>query len=122
MTETVERIIGVLIKDPNTSGQQTFPVLEDSPLSIGRLPDNDIYLADPRVRRRHCRVYVEEGQVHLVAIEYSHTWVNGKPVGDVSEGCRLKFGDVIEVGRSVFHFEPAETPRGEDTAPQDGEA
>jgi pSer/pThr/pTyr-binding forkhead associated (FHA) protein len=122
MTETSERIIGVLIKDPNTSGQQTFPVLQDSTLSIGRLPDNDIYLADPTVRRHHCRLSVEEGQVHLVAIEYSHTWVNGTQVSEISEGCRLKFGDVIAVGKSVFHFEPAETPRGEDTAPQYGEA
>ena len=120
MTETSGRIIGVLIKDPNTAGQQTFPVLEDSPLSIGRLPDNDIYLADGTVRRHHCRLYVEEGQVHL---EYDYpgtwVWVNGTRVG---ESCQLKFGDVIAVGKSVFHFEPAETPRGEDTAPRYGEA
>ena len=120
MTETSERTIGVLIRDPNTSGQQTFPVLQDSTLSIGRLPDNDIYLADPRVLRRHCRLYVEEGQVHL-AYDYPNTWVrvNGTPVG---ESCPLNFGDVIAVGKSVFHFEPAETPRGEDTAPLYGEA
>ena len=120
MTETSERIIGVLIKDPNTSGQQTFPVLQGSTLSIGRLPDNDIYLADPRVMRRHCRLYVEDGQVHL-AYDYPNTLVtvNGTLV---RESCRLKFGDVIAVGKSVFHFEPAETPRGEATAPQYGEA
>ena len=120
MTKTSERIIGVLIKDPNTSGQQTIPVLQDSTLSIGRLPDNDIYLADATVRRRHCRVYVEEGQVHL-AYDYPNTWVrvNGT---SVRESCRLKFGDVIAVGKSIFHFESAETPRGEDTAPHSGEA
>jgi pSer/pThr/pTyr-binding forkhead associated (FHA) protein len=120
MTETGERIIGVLIKDPNTSGQQTFPVLQDSTLSIGRLPDNDIYLADPKVMRRHCRLYVEEGQVHL-AYNYPSTLVtvNGTLV---RESCRIKFGDVIGVGKSAFHFEPAARPRWEDTAPKYDEA
>ena len=120
MTETSERIIGVLIKDPNTSGRQTFPVPQDSTLSIGRLPDNDIHLADPRVMRRHCRLYVEGGQVHL-AYDYPNTLVvvNGTLV---RESCRLQFGDVVEVGSSVFHFESAETPRGEETAPKYGEA
>lgn len=120
MTEASERMIGVLTKDPNTPGRQTFPVLQDSTLTIGRLPDNDIYLADPRVRRHHCRLYVEEGQVHL-AYDYPNTWVevNGTPVG---ESCRIRFGDVIVVGKSVFHFEPAETPRVEASAPKYGEA
>jgi pSer/pThr/pTyr-binding forkhead associated (FHA) protein len=121
MTETNERIIGVLIKDPNTSGRQTFPLLQDSTLSIGRVPDNDIYLTDLTVKRHHCRLYVEGEQVYLVAgsPHFSNTWINGT---EVRESCQLKFGDVIVVGKTVFHFEPAATPCGEDTALKYGEA
>src|SRR5688500_909367 len=108
MTETSEPIAGVLIKDPNSSEQQTFLVLRDSILSIGRLPDNDIYLADRMVRRHHCRLEVKEGQIYLM-FDYPNTWlqVNGTPV---RESCRLEFGDVIAVGKSVFLLEPADTP------------
>ena len=107
MAETSEPIIGVLIKDPNSSGQRAFPVRENSPLSIGRLPDNDIYLADPTIRRRHCQLEVQEGQIYLV-IDYPNAWVwvNGTPV---TGSCRVNFGDVIGVGKSVLHFERADS-------------
>ena len=110
MTETSERIIGGLIKDPNTSGQQTFPILQDSTLSIGRLRDNDIYLADPRVMRRHCRLYVEEGQVHL-AYDYPSTLVtvNGTLV---RESCRLTFGDDRSWGERLSLRASSEAARG----------
>ena len=105
MAETDEPIVGVLIKDPNTSGQEIILVLHDSSLSVGRLPDNDIYLPDRTVRRRHCRLEVEQRQIYLVT-DYPNMWLllNGKPV-PYGERCRLKFGDMITIGRSVFHLE-----------------
>ena len=121
MTENSEQIIGLLIKDPDASGSQIFPVRKTSSLTIGRAPDNDIFLTDLRVKRHHCRLLVEGEQVYVVVGVplHSHTWVNETEVRD---SCRLTSGDVIVVGGTVFRFDQPASPCGEGSAAKSGEA
>jgi pSer/pThr/pTyr-binding forkhead associated (FHA) protein len=118
MIEKSGQIVGVLIKDPDASERQTFPVEQDFHLTIGRAYDNNICLTDVMVQRHHCRIYVEEGQIYLIPGSHN-TWVNGT---GVRERCRLKYGDVIVVGRTVFSFEQPAASFGADGAPEYGEA
>jgi pSer/pThr/pTyr-binding forkhead associated (FHA) protein len=104
MTENDERIIGVLIKNPEASDREVYSVGPTSHLTIGRAEDNEIRLTDMFVKRHHCRIYAEGEQVYLDAgsTSQSHTWVNGI---EVCARCPLQSGDIIVVGKTTFRFE-----------------
>jgi pSer/pThr/pTyr-binding forkhead associated (FHA) protein len=105
-----ESVVGVIIKDPESAARAVFPLSLDRPLTIGRVPDNVIYLTDPRVARHQCLVYVEDGRVYLKAAFNSNTWVNNERV---QERRQLESGDEIIVGTTMFRFEQAEVEQAE---------
>jgi pSer/pThr/pTyr-binding forkhead associated (FHA) protein len=62
--------------------------------TVGRLPDNDIVLADPYVSRRHCAVLIhagDGGELHDVASK-NGTYLNGRRIDHPT---RLNTGDEI---------------------------
>jgi hypothetical protein len=76
--------------------------LGESPLSIGRLPDNGIVVADPKASRRHAEVRPAGNGFLLVDLESTNgTRVNGHPVGEHV----LADGDLIAIGATEFRFE-----------------
>ena len=75
------------------------------PVTIGRLPECEVVLADPNVSRRHAEVRraVDGGGGHL-AIDLGST--NGTKVNGVGiHTHRLPHGDEITVGSTQLRFE-----------------
>ncbi len=77
-------------------GTRVFPLL--GPLvHIGRRPDNDLVLSDPRVSRRHAQLRLYKGHYMLVDLgSTGGTTVNGKPIRRtvIYPGDRLSFAGV----------------------------
>jgi sigma-B regulation protein RsbU (phosphoserine phosphatase) len=71
-------------------------VLDHSPFTIGRLPENDLVLAHPYVSRRHAELQLEPDGCYIVDQGSRHgTFVNGKPIGGrqlVNENDTVHFG------------------------------
>jgi len=87
-----------------------YPI--SKPLTIGRLPSNDVAVDDSKVSRRHARIRMEAGRVYLRDLStLNGTWVNGKLVVDDQV---LEDGDVITLGGAtlIYHndFEAANRP------------
>ena len=62
--------------------------------SVGRLPDNDVVIADPSVSRRHCAILIHSDlsvEVHDVASK-NGTLLNGRKL---TSPTRLSHGDTI---------------------------
>jgi hypothetical protein len=79
--------------------------IADGGLSIGRLPECDVVLADGNVSRRHAEVRLVDGRYMAVDLGSTNgTKVNGSPLTAPRE---LQAGDQITVGNSVLRFEPA---------------
>jgi len=80
-----------------------FPIGTD--LVIGRDLESTIRLDDPAVSPQHCTIASQDGQLILCDLDsHAGTFVNGIPV----KQRRLKSGDEIAVGISVFRFEAEE--------------
>lgn len=78
-------------------------------IRIGREPDNEVFLADPRVSRRHALVEISSGGNHrLINQSQNGTEVNGRKISDVV----LNDRDRIDIGRFSFEFR-TEKPRQE---------
>lgn len=74
----------------------------DSPVSLGRGPDNEFRILDGEVSRRHAIVQREGGGFVLVDNKSSNgSFVNGRSVSEH----RLRSGDQIQLGRTVLLFE-----------------
>lgn len=77
----------------------------DGGLSIGRLPECDVVLADGNVSRRHAEIRRTDGGFVLADLGSTNgTRVNGYPVTVPRE---LQAGDEIAVGNNVLRFELA---------------
>lgn len=79
--------------------------------TIGRLPDNDVVIADPHVSRRHCTIVVHASQVcelHDTASK-NGLLVNGQKIAGPT---RLKTGDEIGMGDLVLTFVDLDHPAG----------
>lgn len=71
--------------------------------SVGRLPDNDVVVADAHVSRRHFSIVVHvsrDCEIHDVASK-NGTYLNGNRV---SSPTRLRSGDEIRAGDLVLTF------------------
>jgi len=69
---------------------------------LGRGDDVSLQLLDPKISRRHCRVYAQTGVWLVEDVGSSNgTKVNGTP----RKRHQLKAGDRIEIGRTVAVFE-----------------
>jgi serine phosphatase RsbU (regulator of sigma subunit) len=78
-------------------GNQTEYVLNKPVVTIGRRPDNDIVIAEPRVSRAHAQIERRGPEYFIVDLGSSHgTLVNGQPI----EQRQLHGGDRIELGDS----------------------
>ena len=71
------------------------------PLSIGRLPDNQIVIDNPTVSGHHARVHLEGAVCVLEDLKSTNgTFVHGKPVARHS----LREGDVVLIGKHALLF------------------
>jgi hypothetical protein len=64
--------------------------------TIGRMPDNDVVIADPYISRRHCAILVHAGdgcEVHDFASK-NGTLVNGQKIGGPTP---LRSGDELQM-------------------------
>jgi len=79
---------------------RTYPNLEP-PVTIGREEGNTIQLNDERVSRYHAKIQMDHEQVVLTDLESTNgTKVNGEDV----QLRNLRYGDVVQVGRTVMVF------------------
>ena len=73
-------------------------LVERFPLIIGRSPEADLTLDDRWVSRRHCELYLSDGNLYVRDIGSKHgILVNDSPVSDASLGP----GDTLNVGLSI---------------------
>lgn len=94
------------------SGEKTFKLTPERPLSIGRDPGNDIVLRDGKVSRTHARINFERGFYVIHDLGSSNgTFVNGRKVraAPLTDGAGLRLGSCT--GR--FSEELAENRPGE---------
>jgi len=71
-------------------------------IALGRLPDNDVQVADSKASRRHAEIRPQGTGFLLVDLQSTNgTRVNGAKVAEH----RLADGDVVEIGATVFRFE-----------------
>ena len=76
------------------------PLIEGS-VAIGRDVSNQLWLVDPAVSRKHCRIEALADQFEVVDLDsHNGTFVNGIPVGRRV----LEHGDTIAIGGSEFVF------------------
>ena len=76
--------------------------LGDDPLTIGRLPECDVVVADKNVSRRHAELRRQDGQIVVVDLGSTNgTRVNGAGIKERV----LADGDVITVGATEMRFE-----------------
>jgi hypothetical protein len=88
------------------SGEKMFP-LDGVVVNIGRLPDNQLVLDDPRVSRNHAQLRAVRGRYIIFDLESTGgTFVNGQRVTQ----CPLHPGDVISLAGVSLIF-------GQDTPP-----
>jgi sigma-B regulation protein RsbU (phosphoserine phosphatase) len=76
-------------------GDEQTLTLDHSPFTIGRKPDKDLMIADPRVSRDHASILSENGEFAVVDEGSKHgTFVNGNRVrrANLKTGDRLEFG------------------------------
>jgi len=79
--------------------------LTGEPLSIGRSREADIPLLDDKVSRVHCGIRLSDGDFYLKDLKPRNgTFVNGQRVEDT---VKLKPGDRIQVGSTIFVMETA---------------
>lgn len=93
----------VIIYAPAESDYGRRHVLQKEINTIGRDRENDIVLDSDSVSRRHARLELRGGHVHLVDLEST----NGTFVSDSPEpvtDCQLRKGDQIKVGDTIFKF------------------
>ena len=92
------------------------------PVTIGRLPDNNLVIDNPAVSGRHARVYREGNHYVLEDLKSTNgTFVNDKPIARHT----LLEGDVILVGKHTVVFtqqggEQVEPPKEEQFVPEIG--
>ena len=74
----------------------------DEPVTIGRLPECEIVLADSKVSRRHAEVRRDSGVVVVVDLGSTNgTQVNGAGISERT----LNDGDAITVGTTTLRYE-----------------
>src|SRR5260221_7205497 len=90
--------------------RRVFPLQRDR-TTIGRAGENDIFLPDRWLSRRHAEIRQTEGDYYLVDLDSKNgTIVNRVPI---REPLRLHAGDVITLGDHALTFS-AETSHPED--------
>ena len=92
------------------------------PVTIGRMPDNNLVIDNPAVSGRHARVYQEGNHYVLEDLKSTNgTFVNDKPIARHT----LLEGDTVLVGKHTLLFtqtggEQGEAPAEQSSVPQIG--
>ncbi len=74
----------------------------DGAITLGRANDNNIYIKDPFVSKRHMKITEDEGKYYLEDLNSANgTFLNEERIGDV---VKLHNGDIIKVGNIEFLF------------------
>ena len=80
-------------------------VTEGDPVSIGRMPDCDVTVADSNVSRHHAEVRLLDGHARIVDLgSMNGTKLNGRGVPSDEFGSTLEDGDQIQVGPALIIF------------------
>ena len=82
--------------------------------TIGRSPDNDIVLTDPKVHPSHAYVQLDAGECLAVAVG-DDVYINGKR----KSKCKLSVGDTIKVGATELVLAAEVTPTATATSTED---
>lgn len=91
----------------HTSNRTWEVALAEDVLTIGRDPQNDIYLDDPKVSRRHARIE-RRGEMFIVRDvgSVNGTWLGNRRI----EEHQLEVGATIRIGDARLIFKPAFKP------------
>lgn len=91
--------------NPGLPDEQSFP-LHEGTLTIGRTKDNDIFCLHKSLSRKHARLEVEAGTVHVVDLQSKNgIFHNGRRVGK----CEVADGESFRCGDITFLVEGAES-------------
>ncbi len=109
--ELPERKVPVLVCE--LSGDtRTLPVTR-CPFTIGRRPEKDLVIGDPRVSRDHAQIELVGDEYYIVDLQSRHgTFLNGEK----TERAKLKKNDRLEFGArdgAVVVFDPVESGKPE---------
>lgn len=90
----VEGTNGLRILWRDAAGKVHTKALEQE-LLVGRAPTCELQLPHPRVSRRHCRMWLEAGEVWLEDTgSTAGTLLNGRPI----QRAQMREGDLIAIG------------------------
>jgi len=78
-------------------GEREERIFSKFPISIGRLPDNDIVIIDEFVSRKHCKIFTEGESMVLKDLKST----NGSVLNDelVIDAALLNDKDVLQIGK-----------------------
>ena len=83
-----------------------IPVLKGE-LSIGRAPDNDIILENPKVSSHHARLHFRSTGLGVMDLgSLNGTRLNGQPLAS-RQGTSFNIGDCIQIAEHTFAVRPA---------------
>jgi len=81
---------------------ESYDLPQEGETKIGRRPDNDVVIADPRVSGNHCRIYFEDGGYFVEDVGSSNgTMVDFAPI---HEPTRLDGRANIGIGHTLVEF------------------
>jgi two-component system cell cycle response regulator len=73
-------------------------------ISLGRDPDNDIYIDEETVSRKHAKIEKKGGKTTVIDLESTNgTYLNDRRVEPLIE-FSLNDGDRIKIGRTIFKY------------------
>ena len=72
----------------------------DFPISIGRLPDNDLQLEDSFVSRRHCTIYDNDSIFTVSDLKSTNKTILNKEIIDNPRS--IKDGDKLIIGNNLL--------------------
>ncbi|MDC0347154.1 FHA domain-containing protein [Planctomycetota bacterium] len=99
--EPADRIVMAIDLERGESNDQIqhLNIISGPGFLIGRSPDNDLSIKDPRASRRHCRIEVVEGEVMITDLGS----LNGTHLdGNLIQQAILRPGDLIAVGKTTL--------------------
>ena len=102
MSEHAEGLAKVTWDDPETSERREFVLEEGATATIGRSPNNQVYIPERHVSRQHAVISFRDGIFMIADLGSANgTFVNDKKLVDPFP---LAHGDVIRLYVPILHF------------------